>query len=287
MAGADRRALGFSLASLIQMVEADKRTCTLRVRLGREHGTLSFKCGVLRDVESAGIRGVEAARRVMAWNPHAEVELFDGENSMGTTIDLSATQILLEALARRDEIERQSGVPDGPRPGRVSGFTPRNGGSFPPPRAGSSPPDPFSGPPSRTEPLPQKEQDQAAMRITSLPEILDAFRADVPGFVSTDIVEVESGLSISGGSIDPNFDASVASASYAEVVKSNSRALQLLGMDNASTEDILITTKGTYFLIRMLGSHHYHLLAISRQGNLGLARVIMKRYEPQFLQAIG
>ena len=124
------------------------------------------------------------------------------------------------------------------------------------------------------------------MKIASLPEILQAFRVDVPGFVSTDIVEVESGLSISGGSIDPSFDASVAAASYSEVVKSNSRALELLSMDPSSTEDILITTKSTYFLIRTLGSSHYHLLAISRQGNLGLARVIMKRYEAQFLQAI-
>lgn len=119
-----------------------------------------------------------------------------------------------------------------------------------------------------------------------LMEIVNQFRNDVPQFVSTDIVHIESGLSWGGGSIDPNFDASVASASYAELVKSNARALDLLGAGAASTEDILITTKDLYILIRMVGRDHYHGLAITRQGTLGYARAIMKKYEPQILEAV-
>lgn len=119
-----------------------------------------------------------------------------------------------------------------------------------------------------------------------LHEVIENFRADVPDFVSTDIVNIASGLSIGGGSIDPQFDATVASASYAEVVKSNSRALQLLGIDPHSTEDILITTTGIYILIRLLGEEYYHGLAIARTGSLGLARVLMKKYEPLFLNAL-
>jgi predicted regulator of Ras-like GTPase activity (Roadblock/LC7/MglB family) len=275
------------------MVEADQRTCTLRVSMGQEGGSLYFNRGILKDAEAGDLKGVAAAYRVMGWHPHCEVEIFDGSGSEGRTIELPATQILLEALSRRDEVHRSS-HPEALRPGRLWSWPPKNGASST--SNGSSghgstasefgPSTSDAAPFSRAKPIVRKEEPEIAMRITSLPEILDAFRADVPGFVSTDIVEVESGLSISGGSVDPNFDASVASASYAEVVKSNARALQLLGMESSTTEDVLITTKSTYFLIRMLGATHYHLLAISRQGNLGLARVIMKRYEPQFLQAI-
>ena len=120
----------------------------------------------------------------------------------------------------------------------------------------------------------------------SLHEAIERFRSEVPAFVSTDIVNITSGMSIGGGSVDPKFDATVASASYAEVVKANSRALQLLGMDRDSTEDILITTGSMYILLRLLDREYFHDLAIGKDGNLGLARVIMKKYEPRFLDGI-
>jgi hypothetical protein len=36
----------------------------------------------------------------------------------------------------------------------------------------------------------------------------------------------------------------------------------------------------------MLGSEHYHGLAISRQGTPGFARVVMKKYEPLLQNAL-
>ena len=120
----------------------------------------------------------------------------------------------------------------------------------------------------------------------SLHDAIELFKSEVPSFVSTDIVSIKSGMSIGGGSIDPNFDATVASASYAEVVKSNARALKLLGMDPNGTEDILITHANAFVLIRLLGGEYYHGLAIGKDGNLGLARVIMRKYESVFLDGI-
>jgi predicted regulator of Ras-like GTPase activity (Roadblock/LC7/MglB family) len=123
--------------------------------------------------------------------------------------------------------------------------------------------------------------------MNRLQKLLDDFRDEVPEFVSTDVVNTESGLSIGGGSVDPSFDASVAAACSAEVVKSNRRALELLGLGADSTEDILISTRKVYLLIRMLGKEYYHVLAVSRKGNLGLARAIMKKHEPRLLAAVG
>ncbi len=122
--------------------------------------------------------------------------------------------------------------------------------------------------------------------MLSIDDIIQEFRSEIPSFISTDIVHIDSGMSIGGGSVDPNFDASVASASYAEVVKTNRRALDLLGLNPHSTEDILITTDSAYLLIRLLGLDYYHGLAISRDGNLGLSRAIIKKYAPRFLEQI-
>ena len=122
--------------------------------------------------------------------------------------------------------------------------------------------------------------------MSVLQQELDKFRDEVPEFVSTDMVNIESGLSIGGATIDPDFDASVASACYAEVVKLNRRALELLGLGANSTEDLLVTTKKVNILVRMLGGEYCHVLAISRKANLGLARAIMKKYEQVLLEAV-
>ena len=121
----------------------------------------------------------------------------------------------------------------------------------------------------------------------TLQQEMDLFREEVPEFVSTDMVNIESGLSIGGATIDDDFDASVASACYAEVVKLNRKALDLLGLGTHSTEDILITTATLNILVRMLGTNYCHVLAITRKGNLGLARAIMKKYESVLLDVVG
>ncbi len=123
--------------------------------------------------------------------------------------------------------------------------------------------------------------------MSRLQEILSRFRAEVPDFVATDIVHLESGLSIGGASATPHFDAAAAAAAYGEVLKSNARALELLGSRGEATEDILVTTDRWYVLLRTLGRSYYQCLAISREGSLGMPRVLMRRYERAFLEAIG
>lgn len=122
--------------------------------------------------------------------------------------------------------------------------------------------------------------------MSSLASVLEKFRSELPQFVSTDVVEIESGMSLAGISADPKFDAAAASACFAEVVKANARALDLLGLGASSTEDILITTGPAYLLLRMIGPGHYLGVSITRQGTLGFARALMQRYAPQILQAL-
>jgi predicted regulator of Ras-like GTPase activity (Roadblock/LC7/MglB family) len=123
--------------------------------------------------------------------------------------------------------------------------------------------------------------------MSRLQRVLEDFRQQVPEFVCTDVVDIASGMSIGGASSDPAFDASLAASAYAEVVQSNARALDLLGLDPVTTEDILITTGTVYLLLRVLGSQYYHCLAVSKRGNLGFARAMMKKFEPQLLAALG
>lgn len=122
--------------------------------------------------------------------------------------------------------------------------------------------------------------------MSQIPELLDEFQESVPGFIATDLVDLNAGMSVGGLSADPNFDGEMASASYSEVIKSNRRALELLGMDPHSTEDILITTEPVYILMRELSPNYFQGMAISTDSNLGMARMIMKKYAPKFRDAL-
>jgi predicted regulator of Ras-like GTPase activity (Roadblock/LC7/MglB family) len=263
---------GWSLSTLLQMVEIDKRTCTMRVETGDNVGLLFFRDGNLIHAETGPFRGIDAAYEIVNWGEDAEIDVDGAMGLQKVTIDLPITRLLLEGFTRRDEAQRAvaaEAVPakraaDAPTPLRV-----------------------LHGGPEADEPaafdLSSKEEED----VSKLQGLLDRFRDEVPEFVSTDIVNIDSGLSIGGGTLDADFDASIASASYSEVVKSNRRALDLLGLGNDCTEDILISTEKVYILIRMLAGEYYHLVAIARKGNLGLARAIMKKYEAPLLQAVG
>lgn len=266
---------GISLSTFIQMVEMEKSTCTLKVQQGDESGLLHFVKGKMVDAELGEMQGQKAAYEIVNWS-NAEIEIVSYPTLRPTRIDQSVTAILLDAARMMDE-SRRGGL-------------------------------------KAVEELDEEEQEAVAEQaeededeetapeppelifthsadedpdMNKLHKVLETFREEVPEFVSTDIVNIESGLSIGGGSINPDFDASVASASYAEVVKSNHRALDLIGLGGDSTEDILVTTDQIYVLLRMLGSEYYHVLAVGRKGNLGLARAIMKKYEARLLSAVG
>jgi predicted regulator of Ras-like GTPase activity (Roadblock/LC7/MglB family) len=131
-----------------------------------------------------------------------------------------------------------------------------------------------------------KATRQKGGQMSKLDDVLLAFRNEIDGFVSTDVVNISDGMSIGGGSIMPNFDSTAASAEFASVTQAVIRALKSLGNDYL--EDILITTSSIYVIVRMLGpSTYYHGLAINKNvGNLGRSRLIMKNYELKIIESM-
>jgi predicted regulator of Ras-like GTPase activity (Roadblock/LC7/MglB family) len=259
---------GISLQTVVQMIEIEKRSCTVFAYAEDHEGRLGFSEGRLVEAEAGGLQGEPAAYEILGWTS-TDVELRDFDPLRPRQLDDLVSRVLIDRLRRDDEANRATReFPQLFLVGAVEEepFTPVGELSFGGSRFGAR----------EEEPM-----------MSNLQKVLESFRGEVPEFVSTDIVNVDSGLSIGGGSIDPDFDASIAAASYAEVVKANRRALELLGQGMTSTEDILITTEKVYILIRPMGNDYYHVLAVGRRGNLGLARAIMKKYEPKLLAAVG
>jgi len=93
------------------------------------------------------------------------------------------------------------------------------------------------------------------------------------------------GISIAGGSIDPSFDSTEASARFAMIMKLAHRVSEKMSM--GKMDDNLITTDKAYILSRFLGNDSYYWgLAVSRNATLGTVRIMMNEYADQLWDAI-
>lgn len=122
--------------------------------------------------------------------------------------------------------------------------------------------------------------------MSEIDDLIRDFADDVPHYLSTAIVDMESGMGVGSYAADPEFDASAANAAYTDFVKANRKALDILGADPLDTTDILITTNGMYLLIRELSDDYYMGSAVSQEGNLALVRKKMEQYEDAFLEVL-
>lgn len=121
--------------------------------------------------------------------------------------------------------------------------------------------------------------------MAKLEQVLQQVRTELGAdFISTDVVGMD-GLSIAGGSISPDFDATEASARFAMVMKLASTVAAKLSM--GAVEDTLVTTDQAYIIARFLGDGSYYWgVAVSRNATLGVVRMVMNEYADQLWRAI-
>lgn len=96
---------GIALGSLLQIVELEKKTCTLVVESGGREGRLYIKDGDLMDAEAGEVTGSEAAFEMMAWN-ETRTEIQGTCWKTERKVPFSLSHLLLEALRRKDEAGR-------------------------------------------------------------------------------------------------------------------------------------------------------------------------------------
>jgi len=121
--------------------------------------------------------------------------------------------------------------------------------------------------------------------MTKLEQLLQSVRTEMGmEFVSTDVVGMD-GLSIGGGSVDPNFDSSAASARFAMVMKLASKVAGKIGM--GTVDDVLTVTDNVYILARFIGDGSYYWgIAVTRDATLGMVRMVMNEYADQSWEAV-
>jgi len=122
--------------------------------------------------------------------------------------------------------------------------------------------------------------------MTKLDQLIQQFRNEIGAdFISTDVVGVDEGLSVAGGSIDPNFNAADASARFSMIMKLAAKACSKVGM--GKVDENLTTTDKAYIIARFIGDGSFYWeVAVTRNATLGSLRVIMNEYADKFWDGI-
>jgi predicted regulator of Ras-like GTPase activity (Roadblock/LC7/MglB family) len=117
--------------------------------------------------------------------------------------------------------------------------------------------------------------------IEKVKKMMEELSAEMPGILAAAVVTVDDGLSIADFSKKEGTDTAAASAYLASIVKSNSKAINLLA-DDEVTDDILITTNHYHFIIRHNPSLPFFIFFMTTKGEwLGKARHIVKKFDDE------
>ncbi len=98
---------GVSLTSFLQLLEIDKKTCTLTIHAGNKNGTIYFQDGDLMDAQHNEMQGSEAAYEIVSWK-NVEIEIENSCSVKENNITESLGFILLEGSRRKDEKDAAS-----------------------------------------------------------------------------------------------------------------------------------------------------------------------------------
>lgn len=94
---------GINLVSFLQILQLERKTCTLFIKFKGKQGCLYFLDGVLINAEQGVLEGEDAAFEILRWGI-SEIEIESSCKKRNRTISFSLDQLLLESAKLQDEI---------------------------------------------------------------------------------------------------------------------------------------------------------------------------------------
>lgn len=227
------RVENISLASFLQLLEIERKTCTLNVAAGGRQGQLYFRQGKLVGAETVDLAGQDAALEIVAWE-HADIEISDVCPVNAPPLPGGLAFLLMEAMRLKDESEEAERADEdeieallaAPRPAAVA----------------------------------VPEIDPTA----ELREVLERGRT-VDGAVATLLVETRSG-SVVAAIGSKLLDLEDAAGATAELARRKAEMEERMGL-RESVEELLVTTTRSFYLMRPVdtGEKHFLLMILDRR----------------------
>ena len=124
---------------------------------------------------------------------------------------------------------------------------------------------------------------------SSIEDVLGVLRDELLAFICAELIEMTEGSIVAGiAAEDPTYqpDHEAIAAYYSELLRTAQRAAVACG-ETATLETLLITTDHAYILARVVpGTAFAQLVTIARDGNLGIAQVVMRRVEASLARVL-
>lgn len=253
----DRGSLGgVTLAGLLQLLELERRSCTVRVLARGASGRVFLDRGHVVGSTLGEQQGMDALCRILAWpDPRIELGPLKQTGAVPRGQPMSLQEALLEAARRNDESARdeQQDAPD--------------------PFSLSLSPDPIEEPQATRD----EARQNTEMNMAGIMESINTAMS-IQGAIAAALVDHETGMCL--GSKAAAFPIEVAAAGNTEVVRAKMRVMKDIGI-TGRISDILITLDTQYHLIVPLRQGNLFLyLALDRNiGNLALARLKLTEIE--------
>ncbi len=263
---------GITLFSFLQLLEMEKKTCSLKIRVEGKEGRFDFVTGELINAVCGKSSGEEAAYEILSWED-SEIEIVNPVKKAQRCIQASLSNLLMESARLSDETSRtfneaewlvdEAAAEPLPEPLEpASTLEPRHDEVVSTDQA-------MFSPYNRTSLIINQLQKEIVM--SDISGALDAMMK-IEGALAAAVVDSKSGMTL--GTIGGGINLEVAAAGNSEVLRSKEKVMANLGLRD-KIEDILITMGAQYHIIRPLAtaSSLFAYLVLKRdQSNLALAR---------------
>lgn len=249
------RVENISLSSFLQLLEIERKTCTLSVSSGEHGGRLYFRGGQLVGAETEGLMDQAAALEIVTWE-HADIEIADGCPADGPELEGGLRFLLMEGMRLKDERERHA-----PHPPGIAQETDAAIEALLSPDSGAMPR------PAGVDPI------AAAERAETIREALERGRG-LEGSLATLLVETASGNLVAAAIGAKGVDLEVAARATSEFARQKPKVEETIGLKDA-VEEVLLTSTRRYYLLRPVGSEDrmFLLLVLDRsKANLTAAQ---------------
>jgi CheY-like chemotaxis protein len=103
---------GVSIPSFLQLMEMEKRSCTLMIRDGENRGRLFLTKGIPVDAQAGDLSGEAAACEIISWDK-ATVQVRGGNDDVQNVIETPLMALIIEATRLKDErIQSKTSAPE-------------------------------------------------------------------------------------------------------------------------------------------------------------------------------
>lgn len=243
---------GFTISSLMQMIETDLRSCSVQVHgEGLQRGTLIFEKGDPLDASCGRLTGDEAVLEMIGWDTVSIVFLRMPEELPAKTVFSSTMGLIMEGMRLMDErvAEQEDVVAEAevkvpvPEPQKTSSVAVE----------------------------PKSSQENLSVTLKNIADEMD-------GSIAVAVVGMD-GITVAVHN-PTGEDMDALSAKFAMVMKLIERSVEDMD-DLGEMEENLVQTDSAWILTRFLTKQYYLAFIVSRNGILGNVRLVAKKYLQQ------